>query len=801
MAKSPEIAVKVRADGVTRTIAAFKAMQAAVSRSLAIVAKSAELTQSTLATLAKPIQITVRGLSQVTRTAVGVAALAAALAGIEGQADLDAGAAVMSMQAGLKVAVDQTAELTDKIADLRSEMKALPANSDQFGLIRARMFELEDQLAAGRNVDKTVDTQWKMLVGTANKLGVEVSRIGPAFVGLANATKGTAAAGATTERTFRGMIMAGSALGRSSEEVEGSLLALQQIAGKGKVSMEELRGQLGERLPGAMNIAARAMGTNPAGLEVMVAKGLDASIFLDRFSRQLEKEFAPEAEKAAQRPAASFARLKNSIFLARAEIANGGLSASLARIAQNATVMIDRMAQSGQLAGIGARIGAALERLPGILMGVGERLMLLGRYAREWWRQMGVAIGLDMTGWGDRTAGSLGSVLDVVKQLAFDIPGVIYALRMAFSGQDQNVVQRYAWILPLRDMIVNYIIPALQKVPQFIRDWGPAFMAAGQTVMSIMSTIHGIIMSVFGNETGRKIIAFLVIAKVVGLLNLLGGALSIVFAGIRALALAIVISKMMAALNGFAAGTGAVASAVRVLLIVLRYLRLAFLIFALPAGVIVLVIAALAALVYAIYTYWDTIKAYLAAAIDWIAAKFGALADTFKSVGATLLAWLKWPFEKAWAFISGIFEKIKKLWDGASWANLLKGGEIVLSSAKRAVGLATGGYLGRGPGTTTSDSIPAMLSRKEGVLNAAATQHYGGKAFIDGLNSRSLPQLGAPADVVEVSSSTGRPLSLAIPGFGAASGMGDDRLADGLERLFGRATAGRGRQAKPRGYR
>lgn len=802
MARTPDIAVKVRADGVTRTIATFKAMQATVARSLELIGNAAETAQSSLDTLSKPIRITVRGLRDVTRTAVGLATLAAALAGIEGSKDLDAGAAVNSMKAGLKVAVDQTAELTDKVTELREQLKTLPANSDQFGVIRARMWQLEDHLAAGRDVDKVVQKQWQELVATANRLGVEVASIGPAFVGLANATKGTAAAGETTKRTFRGMIMAGAALGRSNEEVEGSLLALQQIAGKGKVSMEELRGQLGERLPGAMNIAARAMGTDPAGLETMVAKGLDASIFLDKFSRQLEKEFAPEAERAATRPQASFNRLKNSIFLARSEIANGGLSQSLARIAQNATVMVDRMAQSGQLAEIGAQIGAALERLPGILMDVGERLMLLGRYAREWWRQMGVAVGIDMTGWGDRTAGSLSTVLDVVKQLAFDIPGIIYALRMAFSGQDENVAQRYAWILPVRDLIVNQIIPALQKVPQFIREWGPAFMAAGKTVMSIMESIHGIIMTVFGNETGRKIIAFLVIAKIVGLLNLLGGALSIVFAGIRLLAIAVVVSRMMAALNGVAAGAGAVAQAVRVLLIVLRYLRLALLIFSLPAGVVVLVIAALAALVYAIYANWDTIKVYLAAAVAWISEKFDSLIDTFKSVGGAILDWLKWPFVKAWEFISGIFEKIRKLWNSASWSNLLKGGEIVISSAKKAIGLATGGYLGRGRGTTTSDSIPAMLSRNEGVINARATDHYGGKAFIDGLNTMSLPRVGTGADVIEVQSGgTGRPMSFVMPGVGVANGRVDDDFADGMKRVFDRATAGRARQSKPRGHR
>ncbi len=48
-------------------------------------------------------------------------------------------------------------------------------------------------------------------------------------------------------------------------------------------------------------------------------------------------------------------------------------------------------------------------------------------------------------------------------------------------------------------------------------------------------------------------------------------------------------------------------------------------------------------------------------------------------------------------------------------------------------GYATGGYV-QGPGTTTSDSIPALLSNKEYVINAAAVARYG-KGFFDQVNA------------------------------------------------------------------
>jgi len=53
---------------------------------------------------------------------------------------------------------------------------------------------------------------------------------------------------------------------------------------------------------------------------------------------------------------------------------------------------------------------------------------------------------------------------------------------------------------------------------------------------------------------------------------------------------------------------------------------------------------------------------------------------------------------------------------------------------------ATGGDI-TGPGTSTSDSIPAMLSNGEYVINAGAVQHYG-KGTFDALNSKHLAKGG-----------------------------------------------------------
>ncbi len=74
--------------------------------------------------------------------------------------------------------------------------------------------------------------------------------------------------------------------------------------------------------------------------------------------------------------------------------------------------------------------------------------------------------------------------------------------------------------------------------------------------------------------------------------------------------------------------------------------------------------------------------------------------------------------------------------------------------AYNSVAAATGGYI-RGPGTTTSDSIPAMLSDKEYVLNARATELIG-KDVLDSwnFNLRSPIQRASGGEVNNLANAT-----------------------------------------------
>jgi tape measure domain-containing protein len=115
-------------------------------------------------------------------------------------------------------------------------------------------------------------------------------------------------------KTFDGVSEAIATFKLTGEDAKGVFLALGQIASKGTVSAEELRGQIGERIPGAFSLAADAMGVTEAKLGDMMKKGeLASNVFLPKFAAQLHKTFGIEAINSSSSAQANFNRLTNSL--------------------------------------------------------------------------------------------------------------------------------------------------------------------------------------------------------------------------------------------------------------------------------------------------------------------------------------------------------------------------------------------------------------------------------------------------------------------------------------------------------
>jgi len=117
-------------------------------------------------------------------------------------------------------------------------------------------------------------------------------------------------------KIYESVIKAGSSLALSNDEIKGSLLAIQQMFSKGTVSAEELRGQLGERLPGAFGIMARSMGVTEQELgKLMQAGNVMTKDVLPGFAIELEKTVGANAQKNINTIGGSWNVLKTNLML------------------------------------------------------------------------------------------------------------------------------------------------------------------------------------------------------------------------------------------------------------------------------------------------------------------------------------------------------------------------------------------------------------------------------------------------------------------------------------------------------
>jgi tape measure domain-containing protein len=117
-------------------------------------------------------------------------------------------------------------------------------------------------------------------------------------------------------KIYESVIKSGSSLALSNEQIQGSLLAISQMFSKGTVSAEELRGQLGERLPGAFGIMAKSMGVSEQKLGKMLEQGqVMAKDVLPAFAVELDKTFGANAQKNLNTVGGSWNVLKTNLML------------------------------------------------------------------------------------------------------------------------------------------------------------------------------------------------------------------------------------------------------------------------------------------------------------------------------------------------------------------------------------------------------------------------------------------------------------------------------------------------------
>jgi len=150
----------------------------------------------------------------------------------------------------------------------------------------------------------------KFITQSTKDFAIPQSILTQQFTKLQASVSGAGGTVKDTEVAFKGIVAAVRATGGSLQDVDSALTATAQVFSKGKVSAEELRQQIGERLPGAFTLFAESMGKTPAELDKALEKGEVRLEDFMKFAEDLFKRYGETAQEIADGPDAAGDRLK-----------------------------------------------------------------------------------------------------------------------------------------------------------------------------------------------------------------------------------------------------------------------------------------------------------------------------------------------------------------------------------------------------------------------------------------------------------------------------------------------------------
>lgn len=235
---------------------------------------------------------------------------------------------------GLLGAVNSLASKTNPLGGLSSSIVSLVGASVGLYGIKDQLDKILDAgLALDGNKQRFTSAFGSIEAGNkeldyarevATNLKLPINDLAKGYSRLALAAQGTSLEGEGARKIFEGFAQSTRVNQTSVADLEGVFTALTQIISKGTVQMEELRQQLGDRLPGALKLLATGIGVSDKELNNLVSKGMLTRDVLVNMAQAISGRVAPALLKALTSPAAQIQNFENQVTKLRETIAGSG---------------------------------------------------------------------------------------------------------------------------------------------------------------------------------------------------------------------------------------------------------------------------------------------------------------------------------------------------------------------------------------------------------------------------------------------------------------------------------------------
>lgn len=170
-----------------------------------------------------------------------------------------------------------------------------------------------------KNLQDAAEHDMNFIMGLSEKVHVSLDAVSDAFVKLKAGGIDPASG------SLNALVNSVAQFGGNSEILKRAAVAIQQMAGKGVISMEELRQQLGEAVPTAMQSMADTMGVSMAKLVKDVSLGaVEAKSALDMLFLGMEVDSAGAAERLSHTFTGALAQMQTAFMRFSDNMAKGG---------------------------------------------------------------------------------------------------------------------------------------------------------------------------------------------------------------------------------------------------------------------------------------------------------------------------------------------------------------------------------------------------------------------------------------------------------------------------------------------
>lgn len=273
----------------------------------------------------------------------------------------------------------------------------------------------KNAVAATQGGMQAANAEWAYVEGVASKLSLSIDGVAKSYGSFSAAAHLAGVSTADTHKIFEAMSEASRVLGLDASQVQNSFKALEQMFSKGTVNAEELKQQLGDALPGSMQMMAKAVGVSTSELMKMMQAGqVLASSALPKFADQLHAQFGAQVPAALGTASAAFQNFSNAIFKASAAFGGGLFNSLQGSINGLANTLRDpaflAAAQTfGQTLGTAARFALQSIKLLADNFGVLQYAI---------YGVIGLKVGTIVGGWASSLFGLVNSAMTVTRTVA-----------------------------------------------------------------------------------------------------------------------------------------------------------------------------------------------------------------------------------------------------------------------------------------------------------------------------------------------------------------------------------------------